>query len=157
MIENKGLAQQGSTGSRISFTGMVIGICIAVFITATWLALKQLPRPNPLKPATTKEKLFYPHEENAAMRLPTITGDLNDIFIAPLSEHVWVVGDRGLAVVSRNKGRSWEQQKILVMQGETPAPLTNSKAGLDRSSWGVSQAHAAEQKVLKTDPKNKYG
>ena len=67
------------------------------------------------------------------MRLPMVSGNLNDVFVAPDSGHVWAVGDGGLILVSEDQGRSWQRRAFPVsVQAPAPPALEKKGAGLDR-------------------------
>lgn len=82
---------------------------LALFLGASYLALTQAPRPFPLKPDTAWEAFYYPVERNAFARMPRISENLNDVFVVPDSGDVWVVGEKGLILHSRDGGARWER------------------------------------------------
>ena len=151
---------------RIHTTGWLIGMCLALFVGATYLALGQSPRSDPLKPATLKNKIMLPYEENAFMRLPAISGNLNDLFVTPKKGHIWGVGSGGLIIVSRDNGQSWERKSSPVsVQWRVPsvpsapnpsAPSSMKLSGSlrNRVELGIRSAHAASQEQFTRDTPN---
>lgn len=126
-------------------TGWTIGFCLGVFIAATFCALTQPPRPDPFAPGTLAEKFFYPYEQNGFMRLPMVSGDLNDVFVIPGSGHIWVAGNGGLILVSADNGRSWQRRTFSLEIGVSRPPSSNEKAaGIKRIQWGLRSAHASD-------------
>ncbi len=152
-------------GHRIHTTGWLIGMCLALFVCATYLALGQSPRSDPLKPATLKNRIWLPYEENAFMRLPAISGNLNDIFVTPEKGHIWGVGSGGLIIVSRDNGQSWERRTspVSVQKRVPSAPNPTAPSSMKLSgpvrNWvelGIRSAHAASQEQFKGDTSNQY-
>jgi len=150
-------------GRRIHSTGWLIGMCLALFVGATYLALGQSPRSDPLKPATLKNKMLLPYEENAFMRLPAISGNLNDIFVTPKKGHIWGVGSGGLIIVSRDNGRSWERKtspiSLQMRVPSAPNPTAPSSMKLsgsvrNRVGWGIRSADAASKEQFIQDTPN---
>ncbi|MEZ0123778.1 MAG: YCF48-related protein [Candidatus Reddybacter sp.] len=87
-----------------------------LLLLATWLAFTQPGRaivsstPNSSALVGLWQKIAYPFERNAFLRLPVLSSDINDVFALPGGEHVWAVGDGGLILYSPNAGRCWQQQ-----------------------------------------------
>ncbi|SHJ85516.1 Uncharacterized protein SAMN02745165_03356 [Malonomonas rubra DSM 5091] len=112
-----------------------------LLLLASLVAFSQSPQPNPLKQIEpfSLEWWRYPLELNAHKRLPVIDADLNDIFVLPDTELIWVVGSGGLILHSDDGGTSWKRQSLT---GSQPA----AKAA---SIELISSAHAAEAPLSK--------
>ncbi|MDF3012002.1 MAG: hypothetical protein K0Q78_206 [Cellvibrio sp.] len=115
MSMNKSSSQEMTRSAagktRVSLSqGIALVTVLLLFLMATVVAFTQLPRFNALQPPTFAERLFYPWETHAFRRLPIIIGDLNDVFVLPDSQLVWVVGNGGLILHSKDGGITWVQQ-----------------------------------------------
>ncbi|BBO89721.1 YCF48-related protein [Desulfosarcina ovata] len=145
--------QAVSGGRQKIAAGWVIGCCLVVFVAATVYALKQIPRPDPFKPASFKETFLFPYEENAFMRLPMVSGNLNDVVIVPGSGVIWAVGGGGLILVSRDKGKSWMRRPFPAGVEIAGPPEARKNAGLNLLGWGVRPASAADQPAYRQESK----
>ncbi len=105
-------------------------IAITVFVGASYIALQQKPRPNPYSKPTIWENFYYPQEKNAFMRLPVITGDLNDIFVSATGKKVWAVGNNGLIIYSEDQGNNWQQQTFPGLLSNTSLKQNNPRTQL---------------------------
>jgi len=86
---------------------------ILLFIFLTIIAYNQNPHPNALrvKSSTTDTDFWkYPFEQNPRVRLPVISGDLNEVFVLPGSKKVWIAGKGGLIAHSSDGGATWNRQ-----------------------------------------------
>jgi len=124
-------------------------LSLLTVLISSAIAFSQNPYPDAYKARAlfSKEWFQYPVETNAFLRLPVISG-VNDSFILPDGEHIWMVGKSGLILYSDNGGLSWQRQTI--------SPQQDSKSS--ESSWSfIKTANAAEpiKKVNKKAPDNK--
>lgn len=112
---------------------------IAVFAILTLLAFTQQPKPAPYRAPSSLERFFYPYERNAFARLPLITGRINNVHHVANTNTLWLVGDAGLILVSRDAGKSW-QQKTFVNGPELDELSVNAEG-----QWPsvISAAHAS--------------
>ncbi len=147
------------TKNPLRAIGITMGLCLALFVAATIIALEQSPRPTPFAPPSLYDKILFPYEENAFLRLPMVTGTFNDMAVVQKSGHIWAVGNDGLILVSQDQGNSWQRRDLPGNLHENlpgnktgprlppPAPSglrINSKAAL--FNWGTAQAWAASKK-----------
>ena len=130
--------------------GVALVAVLILFFAATFVAFTQSPRITVFQPPTLSEHLFYPWETNAVKRLPIIIGNLNDVFILPDSQLVWVVGDGGMILHSKDGGITWEQQDYPVdgSRKKAAAPPQNP---VDRLSLFPHAMAGVEE-----DPKAQY-
>lgn len=126
----------------------LFGLLIILYAVATFFAFKQPPRPNPFKPPTLAERLFSPLEQNAFMRLPRMAGNINDVFALPGGKLIWIVGDDGLIVHSKDGGNTWTKQNFPT---DTPAsaltPPVRATSLLDRNFFLNSAQAAVDEKA----------
>lgn len=85
---------------------------VILFLVSTLGAFLQAPRTFPLKPDTLWESFYYPDERNAFQRMPQVSAIPRDVFVVPGTEHLWIVGDKGLSLHSPDGGTTWKQLDI---------------------------------------------
>ncbi len=123
-----------------------------ILIISSLIAFTQQPRSDPFAapPQTLSANWWkYPLERNAFRRLPSITGELRDVFALPSGKHIWLVGNGGLIVHSADGGQSWEQQNLPLAQGKQVASIQGQYPNMIRSAYAM-EAPTAE-------PANKKG
>ncbi len=100
---------------------MFLSLLLVLALVSTFAAFFQPPDRNPAEhPAfPSLEWLLQPIEQNAELRLPAISSHLNDVFVVPDTDHVWVVGDTGMILHSYDAGITWE--RVLEAQPEKAA------------------------------------
>lgn len=155
MSMNKDSSQEMSRGAarkaQISLSqGVALVAVLLLFLGATWVAFTQTPRFNALQPPSLSERLFYPWETNAVKRLPIVIGNLNDVFVLPDTQLVWVVGDGGLILHSKDGGMSWVQQNYPV-----GAPAKNA-AAIPLSLSDRFSLFPLAVAAIEKDPKARY-
>ncbi|HEY5837508.1 MAG TPA: P-loop NTPase fold protein [Pyrinomonadaceae bacterium] len=88
----------------------------------------QSPRPDAFRPPQVLLSFSwwrYPLEWNAPARLPKIESDFNALYVAPKTETVWAVGNKGLVAVSTDGGATWNKRGISASQvipASSPTP-----------------------------------
>lgn len=111
-----------SAKASVSFSqGVTLIAVLLLFLGVTFIAFTQPPRLITSQPPGFLERIVYPWETNSFKRLPIVIGNLNDVFVLPNSQLVWVVGDGGLILHSPDGGITWEQQFL-------PNPTAEKKA-----------------------------
>ena len=94
---------------------------LLLLVTGTlWFCWLQPSAPVPLNAESVswKKWLWYPHERNAAKRLPTVPdSDLKGAFFT--NNLGWVVGSGGVILHTRDGGKSWQLQTNIAW----PKPL----------------------------------
>ena len=116
--EGEPVAVQGT--SRKNWHVWLMG----AFLALSYYAFTQQPKSAPYKQASLFESFFYPYERNAFARLPLITGKINNLHHIEGTDTVWLVGDAGLILVSRDAGVSWQQRTFPT--GPEVSHLSNS-------------------------------
>lgn len=140
-----------SSGAGIGLPqGIALVAVLLVFLGATFVAFTQSPRINPSAPPTLNERFFYPWETNAIKRLPIITGDLNDVFVLPGSMLIWVVGDGGMILHSKDGGITWGQQEYPADGAADKAEAIPLGLGNQFSLFPIAMA------AMEKDPKAQY-
>ena len=93
-----------------------------LFAVVAWFTINQAPRPNTYAKTDFRSLDWwrYPLERNAELRLPQILGAMNDVFVLPETEKVWIAGGGGLILHSTDGGRQWQRQDL-------PGELTHVK------------------------------
>ncbi|MGH1487682.1 MAG: YCF48-related protein [Cellvibrionaceae bacterium] len=128
------------TGSSSSARLLILITCaLLVFIGATFIALLQDPRPDPYKEASPWETFYYPQEKNAFMRLPAISGNLNDIAVSADGNKLWAVGNGAFIIYSEDAGKTWVQQDY--PGGESLSQLIQSKRHSQLLGINVDDLH----------------
>ena len=142
-----------ATRSKAQWALLIYG---ALFLAATLYAFLWQPlRPYPGAEPTAFEQWWYPREENAFLRIPVVDGAVfRDVYAIPSTEHVWVVGHRGLIVHSADAGKTWEQIPLKVSGDSGSAAPVESPAEPAReerpaeAAWEwpslIEAAHAQE-------------
>lgn len=153
-VSKRSSRKQSPHTSGASAVGLSQGIALVavllLFLSATFVAFTQLPRANLYQTPTPSERFFLPWETNAIQRLPIVIGNLNDVFVLPGSQRVWVVGDGGMILHSQDGGISWVQQVYPAARAAAAAMSLSS--GLDARFSLFPAAVAAAEK----DPKTRY-
>lgn len=85
---------------------LTVGIAVAIAIGSTFWAVTTPLHPDPYHVQSWFERLIYPQETNAFLRLPAIDATINDVHID--GETIWAVGSGGLIVHSSDGGRCWQ-------------------------------------------------
>lgn len=95
-----------------------------LFVVSSNAAYKQTPRPDPFQPAKFLSFDWWrsPIEKNASTRLPSLTTDLQAVFVLPDATSMWAIGKGGMIIHSTDSGRTWEQQKITRAPGLPEQP-----------------------------------
>lgn len=115
----------------------------------TNFAFFQSPRPDPFDARSFHgwSWIKNPIERNAFKRLPVITSDINDIFILPETNKIWIVGSGGLIAHSDDGGNSWEHYKfgleVNIAKGRPEKAAYKYFPGL------ISEAYAEDSSPLK--------
>jgi photosystem II stability/assembly factor-like uncharacterized protein len=101
-----------------------------IFMVSRDAAYKQTPRPDPFQPAQflSLDWWRYPLEKNASARLPSLSADLQAVFVLPEANALWAVGKGGMIIHSSDGGRTWEQQKITRPPGPPEQPQQQAPA-----------------------------
>ncbi len=145
------------TSSGLAKTGLPQGIVLVavllLFFGATYAAFTQSPRANLFQPPTFTERFFSPWESNSLKRLPIVIGHLNDVFVLPGSRLVWVVGDGGMILHSKDGGISWVQQAYPSAQPAAAAAAMSAPPGLEATRFSLFPAAVA---AAEKDPKAQY-
>ncbi|MEW6220205.1 MAG: YCF48-related protein [Thermodesulfobacteriota bacterium] len=103
----------------VAWRGLAILGLLAAFLLAASLALTQSPYPDPDSRPSGLAALSYPLEKNAPRRLPVVGADIRGLHVHPDGQLLWVVGDHGLILHSRDGGLCWEPQTF---PGGPPIP-----------------------------------
>lgn len=111
-------------GLKLSPTACLV-LALALFSTATMLALRQPLRPDPYKESSALafDWWRYPLEWNPPGRLPRIERDLKDVYAVPGTQTVYAVGELGTVIVSEDAGETWQPAA-----SRTPAPTPSPSA-----------------------------
>lgn len=133
-----------SAKASVSFSqGVTLIAVLLLFLGVTFIAFTQSPRLITSQPPGFLERIVYPWETNSFKRLPIVIGNLNDVFVLPNSQLVWVVGDGGLILHSQDGGITWEQQFLPGRAAEKKAaavPLSAEQFSLfPRAIAGVQE------------------
>jgi len=155
-VENNTSARvksSASVRSRLNGAGWVKFVwpllAVILFLMSTVFAINQPPRSDPWKPVDkwSADWFLHPVETNAFKRLPTVLGDLTDIFALADGENIWAVGDGGLILHSSDGGKHWEQQNPsrTAIAAEKVEGLIPSAYAMD-ASYSVKEAGSSAQR-----------
>ncbi|GAA5174139.1 hypothetical protein GCM10025771_03090 [Niveibacterium umoris] len=142
-----------SAGRRASSRAILLGVSLAWLVVCSALGLSQSLRPDPfVAPAfMTLDWWRYPVERHAPLRLPLIGGELRGLQVSADGLHIWVVGDRGLVLVSEDGGTTWQRRALeSPASAGVPPPPVPAKASAFRL---ISDAQAALPAEKGYDPK----
>ena len=133
--------------STFNYKKHLLWFAAIVFIIGTGYALYQPVHPDPWHVHSGLDKFLYPQEQNAFLRQPSISRDINGI--AAIGDHLWAVGDGGLILHSEDGGQCWIPQGPWMKKiGETRC--AQKKTGLQRIFSGLSAS--VETDSLLNDP-----
>lgn len=126
-----------------------------IFMISTIFAFVQPPRRNPFDANSFHgiHWFFYPIERNAFKRLPIITSSINDIFVVPETERLWIAGDGGLLACSDDGGVRWEQVDIKKV---APSPQEKKAKGAWRINPVLMSTAYAEMPPEQKSRDNEY-
>ncbi|HET8937680.1 MAG TPA: YCF48-related protein [Polyangiales bacterium] len=102
------------------------------------------PLPDPKKPVNGWQWWVTPHEQNAFMRMPVITGQLNGMDVSPDGQILVLVGDEDFLLTSADAGRTWIRGTVTT--GAQP-PSTPAPKGAFNFSFGLTGTAYAEAPV----------
>ena len=95
----------------------LVSAAFLICLISSLIALNQDPHLNAFRPDTpfpqnliNQDWWRYPQETNAFKRLPVIDFDLNDIHVSKDGQKIWVVGNPGMILHSRDSGKTWKPQ-----------------------------------------------
>lgn len=121
--------------------GLRLGPILAVLLFvlgASLLAIVQPSHPRPQAERSVIERLLYPVEVNAGLRLPSLPGSIHSVRFAENGLRGWAAGAGGLILASADGGGSWQ-----VRQTGTAATLYGLHFAADgRRGWAVGERGA---------------
>ena len=96
------------------------------------------PLPDPTKPVSGWRWWVTPHEQNAFMRMPVITGRLNGMAVSPDGQSLVLVGDEDFLLSSPDAGRTWIRGTLTT--GDPASSTQKPRGALNFSLTGKAYA-----------------